>query len=286
MNEKERRKALAQFLRTRREHMSPSQVGLPVGTRRRTPGLRREELALIAGVGTDWYTRLEQGRDITVSAQILESLAHALQLNPDERTHLFVLARKQLPVDPLPLTQSVDPALQLVLERMGTYPAAVVSPRWDMIAWNQATCQVYADFSTMSARERNVLWFLFTDPRQRTQWVNWEEEAQSKLAFFRASTQRYIGEAWLTELVNDLTDVSPEFREWWPRHEVQGTHVGPVQFNHPLVGLLIFQIMIFHVADYPDLQMIVSTPVPGTETASKLTALSAPDSKLQPFAAV
>ncbi|QBD83023.1 XRE family transcriptional regulator [Ktedonosporobacter rubrisoli] len=275
MNEKERRKALAQFLRTRREHISPSQVGLPPGTRRRTPGLRREELASIAGVGTDWYTRLEQGRDITASAQILESLAHALKLDRDERAHLFVLARKQLPVDPLPLTQSVDPTLQLILERMGTYPAAVVNHRWDMIAWNQATRQVYADFNTMSARERNVLWFLFTDPRQRTQWLNWEEEARSKIAFFRASTQRYIGETWFTELVNDLSASSPEFREWWPRHDVQRTHVKPIYFNHPLVGLLIFQIKIFHIVDDPDLQMIVSTPVPGTETASKLTALSA-----------
>jgi hypothetical protein len=155
-----------------------------------------------------------------------------------------------------------------------------------MIAWNQATSHVYADFSTRSARERNILWFLFTDRRQRTQWVNWEEEAQRTLALFRASTQRYLGETWLIELVNDLTDVSPEFRAWWPHHEVQGVHTEQKRLNHPLVGLLLMQATTFHVADHPDLRMIVSTPVSGTDTASKLTALSQSDSRLQPFPAV
>jgi transcriptional regulator with XRE-family HTH domain len=276
MNEKARRAELAQFLRTRRERIAPRQVGLPPGTRRRTPGLRREELALLAGVGATWYTWLEQGRAITASGQVLESLARVLQLDADERAHLFILARQQLPADPLPLTQSIDPALQLILDTMGIYPALVLSPRWDIIAWNQAACQMFADFSTMTSRERHILWFLFTDPRHRAMAVDWEKEAQRFLALFRASTQRYVGEVWLTELVNDLELVSPVFREWWSRHDVQGVQAEHKHLIHPQVGLLVLQAKTFQVADHPDLQMIVYTPVSGTGTAAKLAALSEP----------
>ena len=274
MNEKARRAELAQFLRTRRERVSPQQVGLPPGTRRRTPGLRREELALLAGVGATWYTWLEQGRAITVSGQVLESLARVLQLDADERTHLFILARQQLPADPLPLTQTIDPALQLILDTMGIYPALVLSPRWDIIAWNQAACRMFADFSTMTSRERHLLWFLFIDPRHRAMAVDWEREAQRFLALFRASTQRYVGEAWLTELVNDLKQVSPAFREWWSRYDVQGVQTEHKHLIHPLVGLLVLQAKTFQVADHPDLQMIVYTPVSGTGTAARLAVLS------------
>ena len=126
MNEQERRLELARFLRIRRERISPHHVGFPVGKHRRTPGLRREELAMAAGVGTTWYTWLEQGRAITVSAPVLESLARVLQLDADERAHLFILAREQLPATPLPWEQTVDPALQLILETMGVYPAYVL----------------------------------------------------------------------------------------------------------------------------------------------------------------
>ncbi|HEX4205326.1 MAG TPA: helix-turn-helix transcriptional regulator [Ktedonobacteraceae bacterium] len=274
MNEKARRAELAQFLRTRRERISPQQVGLPPGTRRRTPGLRREELALLAGVGATWYTWLEQGRAITVSGQVLESLARVLQLDADEQAHLFILARQQLPADPLPLTQTIDPALQLILDTMGIYPALVLSPRWDIIAWNQAACRMFADFSTMTTRERHILWFLFIDPRHRAMAVDWEREALLFLALFRASTQRYVGEAWLTELVNDLKQVSPAFREGWSRYDVQGVQTEHKRLIHPLVGLLVLQAKTFQVADHPDLQMIVYTPVSGTDTAAKLAVLS------------
>jgi transcriptional regulator with XRE-family HTH domain len=276
MNEKARRAELAQFLRTRRERIAPRQVGLPPGTRRRTPGLRREELALLAGVGATWYTWLEQGRAITASGQVLESLARVLQLDADERTHLFILARQQLPADPLPLTQTIDPAFQLILDTMGIYPALVLSSRWDIIAWNQAACQMFADFSTMTSRERHILWFLFTDPRHRAMAVDWEKEAQRFLALFRASTQRSVGEAWLTELVHNLGQVSPEFREWWSRHDIQGVQTEHKHLIHPLVGLLVLQAKTFQVADHPDLQMIVYTPVSETGTAAKLAVLSEP----------
>ena len=274
MNDKERRAELAQFLRTRRERIAPQHVGLPPGTRRRTPGLRREELALLAGVGATWYTWLEQGRAISVSGQVLESLARVLQLEADERAHLFILARGQLPADPLPLTQTIDPALQLILDTMGIYPAQVFSPRWDIIAWNQAACRVLVNFSEMTSRQRHILWLLFTDPRYRAMFVDWEEEARRFLALFRASTQRYIGEPWLTELVNDLKQVSPAFREWWSRHDVQEVQSEHKQLIHPMVGLLVLQAKTFYVADHPDLRMMIYTPVSGTGTAARLATLS------------
>ncbi len=281
MKEQERRLALASFLRTRRERISPGQVGLPMGARRRTPGLRREELALLAGVGATWYTWLEQGRDITVSIPVLESLARVLQLNTDERTHLFVLAREPLPATPFPAEDKDDPALQLILETMGVYPACVICPRWNIIAWNQTASQVYADFSTMSPQERNFLWFLFMDQRSRALLVDWEERAQHSLALFRASTQDYIGEAWLTKMVTALKQASPEFREWWPRNDVQGCSTCETHFNHPLVGSLRMQKTTFQLVGQFGLQMIVDTPVPGTDTQAKLTTLSKFGSSLQ-----
>jgi transcriptional regulator with XRE-family HTH domain len=286
MNEQERRSELARFLRTRRERISPDQVGLPVGKRRRTPGLRREELALLAGVGATWYTWLEQGRDITVSVPVLESLARVLQLGKDERTHLFILAREQLPATPFPAEDKVDPALQLILDTMGVYPAYVICPSWNIISWNEAACQVYADFSTMSPRERNFLWFLFTDQRPRTRLVDWEGNAQQALASFRISTQRYIGETWLTEMITDLNEVSPEFREWWPRYDVQGCNSSQIRLNHPRVGSLTLQATSFQLAGQPGLQMVVETPVPGTDTQAKLNALSKAGSRLQSLRAV
>lgn len=281
MNEQERRTALARFLRTRRERVSPDEFGLPISKRRRTPGLRREELALLAGVGITWYTWLEQGRDITVSAPILESLARVLRLNADERAHLFLLAREQVPAEPIPTTETVTPALQLILDSMGVYPAYVICPRWDIIAWNQAATQVYGDFSTMSERERNLLWFFFTDQQQRAQIVNWEAQARHAVALFRAGTQRAIGEAWLTELVADLTEASPEFGEWWSHYDLQEMHPCEMQFNHPLVGLLHLQLTTFQLTDHSDLRMVVYTPAPGTDTLAKLTALAASSTKLQ-----
>jgi PAS domain-containing protein len=176
---------------------------------------------------------------------VLESLARVLQLDADERAHLFILARGQWPADPLPLTQAIDPAFQLILDSMGIYPALVLSPRWDMIAWNQAACRMLADSSVMTARQRNLLWFLFTDPRHRAMAVDWEREALRFLALFRASTQRYIGEPWLTELIHDLEQVSAAFREWWPRHDIHGVQTDHKHLIHPLVGLLVLQAKTF-----------------------------------------
>ncbi len=273
MDEQERRTALAQFLRTRRERLSPDEFELPMSKRRRTPGLRREELALLAGVGTTWYTWLEQGRDITVSAPILESLARILHLDDDERMHLFLLAREEVPPAPIQAAERVTPEVQLILDSMSFYPTYVLCPRWDVVAWNRAAALAYVDFDAIPAQERNMLRLLFTDQRLRTQTVNWEAGAQRIVALFRASTQRAIGEAWLRELVTDLSLTSPEFRQLWSRYDIQEMTPCQMQLNHPLAGMLHLNVTSFQVRDRSDLRMVVHTPAPGTDTLAKLTAL-------------
>lgn len=286
MNDQERRKELAQFLRTRRERIAPESVGLPASSRRRTPGLRREELAMLAGIGVTWYTRLEQGYAITVSSQVLESLARALGLNAVERNHLFLLAREQQPADPYPFTAAVSPALQCILDSMGISPAYIANPRWDMLAWNQAMAHVYnTDFGALPRHERNILRFVFTHPIQRDLLDNWEQAAQGLLALFRASTERYIGEPWLKALIAELELASPEFRAWWPQHAIQTTHTGKKELNHPLVGRLVLQPTTFQVIDAPDLRMVIYTPLPEANTAQKLAQLVGPALKGSPVAA-
>ena len=276
MDVAERRVELTRFLRARRAGLSPQAVGLPNRTRRRTPGLRREELAELAGVGTTWYTWLEQGRPFTVSAQMLDNLAWALRLDAVERAHLFILARGEAPALPPPVLETVEPALQQILDALGTNPAYVVNARWEAVAWNVAACLVFSDFAARRPRDRNLLWCMFTDPSQRRLLVDWEGAAQETLAYFRASTGRHVGEAWFSELITDLTAASPEFAAWWPRNDVRGTpRDAQKELNHPLVGRLVLQPTPLQVAQRPDLWLIVHTPLPGTDTAAKLQCLLA-----------
>ncbi len=279
MDDMERRAALAHFLRTRRERLSPLQTGLPEGGRRRTPGLRREEVAQLAGVGVAWYTWLEQGRAITVSAAVLGSVARALRLDPDERTYLFTLARDETSAAPPPPTKAVSPSLQRILDALDPYPAYVLDARWTVVAWNLAACRVFADFAALSRRERTILWFMFMHPGQRDLLVDWEGEAQRTLALFRASTGRYVGESWYKELIADLTRASPAFATWWARDDVRAVHAERKELDHPEVGRLVVHPTTLHVAEAPDLQLVAYPPLPEADTARKLRRLigSAPD---------
>jgi transcriptional regulator with XRE-family HTH domain len=276
-----RRAELARFLRACRERLSPAEVGLPEVGRRRTPGLRREEVAQLANVGVTWYTWLEQGRPITVSAQVLDSLAQALRLDTTARTHLFILARQEVPALPTPATAAdgVEPAVRQILEALGTspvcLPAYATNARWDVVAWNEAACRVFTDFGALPTGERNLLHFMFAHPRARRLYDDWEGAAQRNLAIFRASTGRYVGQPWLTELIADLSRVSSEFAAWWPRTDVYGTPDGGKAIRHPEVGELDLRLTLLQVAETPDLWMIVYTPAAGTETAARLQRLMA-----------
>lgn len=270
--QQERRTTLAQFLRTRRERTTPLQAGLPAGGRRRTPGLRREEVAGLAGVSVSWYTWLEQGREISVSAQVLDSLARVLHLTPDEQAHLFVLAHGQPPAAP-PKASGASPALHYVLDSLHPTPAYVISPCCTVVATNRAARAVLADWDVRSGRERNVVWWVFTAVAARHLFVDWEGEAQRTLAFFRANSSRFVGQPWFTSLVADLTIVSPEFRAWWPQHHVRAAFVERKALQHPQVGVLVFQPLLLQVATPADQQLIVYTPLAEADTARKVAEL-------------
>ena len=274
MNDEERRRALGDFLKTRRAQRSPSSAGLPERrASRRTPGLRREEVAQLAGVSVTWYTWLEQGRDIRASEQVLESIAAALGLNVEERNHVFRLAHRQVLPAPPPIKHTVNPALQTVLDSLRTSPAWVIEHRWNILAWNRAACEVFGDFGAMSLRERNILRFAFTDEALRQRLVDWEAFAQSMLATFRASGSEYVGEPWFVRLVEDLKGASPEFRKWWPEHDVRGAPLERVRLDLPGVGLLELDNVSFQVNSDPDLRVCVYAAAPGSETADKIQQL-------------
>ena len=271
--EDQRLQELGDFLRTRRARLAPEDVGLPRGNRRRAPGLRRAEVAQLAGVSVDWYTWLEQGRPITVSTQVLESLVQALHLNANEREHLFFLAHQQPPPERAMEPETVSATLQHFLDHQGLSPAFVLGRRWDVVAWNEAARVVFGDFGQMTTRERNAVWRIFTSPTHRQLLVDWEGNARRLLAQFRASCGRYPGDPRLTELIHDLMLRSPEFRAWWPDHEVLGAPEGHKTLNHPQAGYLLFEHLTFQVFDAPDLKVNVYTPLDEADTPAKLSQL-------------
>lgn len=264
---------LGDFLRTRRARLTPEVMGLPRGSRRKTPGLRRAEVAQLVGVSVDWYTWLEQGRSITPSTQVLERLVQVLRLDANERNHLFLLAQQQPPPPLLVEVEVVSPALQHFIDQFGPRPAFVSGRRWDILAWNEAADALYGDHSRMNSRERNTIWSIFTNPLARQFIDNWEEDARHLLAQFRSSCARYPGDSQLTELINDLLLASPEFRAWWPDHEVQGGQERQKTLNHPQVGQLRFERLTFQLFDTPELKVIVFTPLEDADTPRKLEQL-------------
>jgi transcriptional regulator with XRE-family HTH domain len=274
MDHERRRAQLADFLKTRRARLRPEQFGLPLVGRRRAPGLRRDEVAQLAGIGVSWYTWLEQGRDITVSDQVLESLARVLKLDGEERSHLFFLARGMVPVlDGEQETDASIAAYQAVLDALGTSPAYLIDEYFTVVAWNECACQVFGDFALRSERERNLIWSIFTRPAERAFFVHWEQAAQNAIMSFRATYDRHAGEMWVEQLVAELKQASPEFRAWWPRHDIEWIcNPHEKELNHPLVGRLLVYSTILMMPDAPTLRIGVFTPR-AQDTAAKLASL-------------
>src|SRR5579871_2678420 len=274
-NGERRRAELADFLRRRRADIQPADVGLPEGGRRRTPGLRREEVALLAGVGTTWYTWLEQGRDVRASEEVLEALARALQMSPVERDHLLLLGRGDPAPSCSPPSESVSPSLRRLIQSLGPNPAYVIGRRWDYLAWNRAACALLCDFDAIPATQRNHLWMMFVDPLRRELMTDWEASARTCVAKFRADHARHLDDPAFEELVQALRGASRDFCRFWKRHEVARTGSGRKELHHPQAGPLIFEHAVFHPTDEPEQRLILYTPVPGTGTAEKLEALCA-----------
>jgi transcriptional regulator with XRE-family HTH domain len=268
-----RRAELADFLRTRREAVRPEDVGLPAGGRRRTPGLRREEVAQLAGVGTTWYTWLEQGRDVRASASVLEAIAGALQLTPAERAHLILLGRGEQVVPVKGPKEKVHPTVTKLVESLVPNPACIIGRRYDFLAWNEAHSAVFGDPSEMPDGRRNLLWSIFMDPGRRTLHADWNAGARRMVARFRAQAARHVGDPDFEDLISALQESSPEFREWWELHEVASSGVGRKVLNHPAAGKLVFEHAVFRPEESPDLRFILYSAVPVAKTPEKLAKL-------------
>jgi len=254
-----RQKEFGNFLRSRRERLTPSDVGLPNGFRRRTPGLRRDEVAVLAGVGTTWYTWLEQGRDVRPSAEALSALSRALRLDASECRHLFALADRPPPVPRATGPERVPASLVRMIESMSDQPAYVIGRRWDVLAWNQAAAEVFGDFGRLKGDARNLMHMMFANPSHRQLLVDWEKVAMMSLAMFRADTARYAGDPDFERLIALLDETSTEFRSWWSRHDVRHQASTIKRLRHPTAGRLSFEHMSLEVAEQPGLRLIVFT---------------------------
>jgi transcriptional regulator with XRE-family HTH domain len=232
-----RRRELADFLRSRRERILPEQVGLPPASRRRTPGLRREEVATLAGVGVTWYTWLEQGRDINASPQVLDAVARTLLLDPHERDHLFRLADTPDGTSRADCT-ALTPTAQVLLDKLQPYPACIRNARYDILAWNQAFDQLIGPLADLPYEERNSLWRMFTSAKCRAATLDWEEGTRRMVGEYRAAMAEHVAEPAWKCLVSRLSKASPEFAELWERHEVASPENLTKRFLHPEVGLL------------------------------------------------
>lgn len=264
MDELERRQALADFLRTRRARLKPADVGLPSRDRRRTPGLRREEVAELAHIGVSWYTLLEQGHDVHPSRNVLESLTHALRLTSAEAHHLFRFAGHELPSQPPGEEQQISPALQRVVDALSPHLAFVIGRRWDVLTWNRIADLLFHFSEPCPPYSRNVLWRYFQRPEIRTIDPDWEKQAQSLVAGFRADYVRYPGDDSFQEVIEDLKRVSPQFCLWWERQDVRGLPDGPRTMHHPTLGALTFDHVTFQTAITPELRVKVYVAAPSS----------------------
>ncbi|MBB5883259.1 XRE family transcriptional regulator [Xanthomonas sp. LMG 8992] len=266
--------SLGDFLRSRRTRLDPTSFGF--SGRRRTPGLRREEVAQRANISPTWYTWLEQGRGGAPSAQVLERLAGALLLTDAERDHLFMVALGRQPEVRYRGVAGVDPRLQRVLDALETSPAIVKTPTWDVVAWNRAAAVVLTDYGQLPVGERNILRFLFGNPAARAKQHDWERVARFVVGAFRADVVRAGIASDAAALVTELCALSAEFEMLWHDHEVlsHGEGDGEKRLRHPLLGEIALEYSAFAVEGRPDLGMIVYTPVEAG-VAARIRALAA-----------
>jgi transcriptional regulator with XRE-family HTH domain len=254
-----RRRELGAFLRSRRERLTPADVGLPAGGRRRTPGLRREEVASLAGVGMTWYTWLEQGRDINASEQVLEALARTLLLDPHERTHLFTLAGVPAP-GRVAESQVISPELRAVLDQLHPYPAFVTNGRYDLLAYNRAYTVLIGDLDALPYEERNTLWIMFTKKSTARCFVDGDQAKPRMVAQLRAAMAEHIADPAWKCLVKRLQHTSAEFRELWSRHEVAEPENARKRLLHRDLGLLQFNYLNTWLAPRAGLRLVSYLP--------------------------
>jgi transcriptional regulator with XRE-family HTH domain len=264
------RRELARFLRTRRERITPGQVGLPAGPRRRSPGLRREEVAVLAGLSPTWYIYLEQGRDIHPSAEVLDSLARVLVLTEDERRYMHILAHGNVR-KPRPLDNEVSPAgivTQLVETTLySPYPVYGVDLYCDLIAWNPAVATYYADFSAMPADQRNMMHWLITNPMAQDRLPDWHTDIPDVVARWRGMVAAVPDpDQRLSGLVAEFKRLSTDFERWWETHDVREHRTRLRRFNHPDHGERTLRLIVVQASDFSPNLVVFHTPVDSTDS--------------------
>lgn len=253
-----RRAEFGNFLRSRREKLTPKAVGLAPGRRRRTAGLRREEVAELAGIGVDWYIRLEQGRAVQPSASTIDALARALRLSRVEHAHLKALARA---ADRKPFVREEVPAHLRHLVDSLNQPAYITGRRWDVLAWNAAADEIFG-FSRLAEDERNTLLLVLCSPRARKLFgAGWEELARRMVTQFRATHDLWAGDPAFLELIARLQRGNADFQGWWDAHDIRAPAAGQKLLDHPKRGRMKLQHASFQAADDPALKLTIYTMV-------------------------
>jgi transcriptional regulator with XRE-family HTH domain len=269
-----RRHELAAFLRSRRERITPEQVGLPLVGRRRTPGLRREEVAQLAGVGVTWYTWLEQGRDIKASEQVLDAISRTLRLDPHEHQHLFTLAGAPEPPQEKEC-RSISPAMHAMMAQLEPFPAVIKNARCDLLAYNRTYNWLMGDVDAIPFEDRNSLVQCLTNPEWRRRLPDWETSMPRAVAGFRAAMAGHVAESSWKSLVKRLLDESPTFERLWNTHDVASSRIKTKRFLHPETGLMRFDFAYLYFGPRSEISMSTYTPA-DDDTAAKLAAVHSP----------
>ena len=262
---------LGSYLRDRRSRLDPAAFGLS-GTRRRTPGLRREEVAQRANISPTWYTWLEQGRGGAPSADVLDRIARALILTEVEREHLYLLGLGRPPEVHYRPTEGITPRLQRVLDALGASPALVRTATWDVVAWNRAASVIFTDYGTLPPGQRNILRIMFADASVRAAQPDWQSVARFVVGAFRADAARAGAVSQVADLVDELCRISPDFKALWQDQDVRSFGDGIEHLKHPTLGTITIEYSSFAVDGRPDLSMLIYNPVT-PEDAARIRSL-------------
>ena len=265
---------LAAFLRAQRARLRPADVGLPEDShpgRRRTPGLRREEVAEIAGVSVTWYTWLEQGRNISASEQVIDAVARALRLDPDQRRHIRGLAGLSTAPGETDVHDAL-PRLQRLVDAAAPSIASVYDRHFDYVVWNIPYQRLRHDPSTVPASRRNLLWMMFGDEENRSRLVRWEPAARAVLSQFRAAAGQRPGDPRFATLVAELSQVSPEFREWWAEYPIRSFRPATIAVDHPGTGMIELEMFQLRPVEHPDMLLVLQVPR-GRDALRRVTSL-------------
>lgn len=270
MKELPLQQSIGEFLRAARERLTPEQVELPSHGRRRTPGLRREEVAYLANVGVSWYTSIEQGKDVHPSQQVLESLAAALRLSDDERRYLFLLSKSDEMKEP-EVYKEISKGLERTVFALEPHPAYIMDKYWDVLLWNKAAEFVFRfpPYSADIHPKPNLVYHFLMDPCRKEMHADWEERAKILIARFRADCARHPQDVRLNKMIETLMQKSELFSSWWPRYEVKTVTDCHKLYNDSRIGELEFEHVNLQLSNYPDLKLMIYTASPSTEEKLK-----------------